>query len=236
MLRRVVTKHRALPHAQFKALRDALLGSPLVGRSTLTGPFQTSRGFALTFRGEGGRQTVESRFPSLKPWFARVLGARAIEALRPWWLAFQKPAQVPNAWYLNVLMVSEGGQVSRHLDTTLRAPSSVETAAPKLVSVLYLSVPSRRGGQLELWSGPEEVAKVQPQENSAVHFRGDLAHAVRPFEKAPDGSVRASLVIEQYHFEREALARLPEFQLDSRAGFAAFLKLHDGPGRQFEVE
>jgi hypothetical protein len=43
---------------------------------------------------------------------------------------------------------------------------------------------------------------------------------------------RASLVIEQYHFEPEALARLPEFQLESRAGFGAFLKHHEerGPG------
>lgn len=235
MLRRVVKEGRALPREQFAALRDAMLGSPLVGRSTLAGPFQPSRGFAVTFRGERGRRTVESRFPSISPWFHRVLGAPSIKALRPWWLALQAPARVPNAWYLNVLMVSEGGQVTRHLDTTLREPSGSKTAAPEVVSVLYLSVPSRRGGELELWSGTEEVARVRPRENSAVHFRGDLAHAVRAFEKTP-GGVRVSVVIEQYHFEPEALARLPEFQLDSRAGFEAFLKVHEGPGRQFDVD
>ena len=85
----------------------------------------------------------------------------------------------------------------------------------------------RRGGGLQLWDGHKPVTKVKPRERMAVHFRGDLAHAVEAFSGASEPeAVRASLVIEQYRFDDEALNRLPEFQLDSRAGFDAFLKLH----------
>ena len=83
------------------------------------------------------------------------------------------------------------------------------------------------------------VAKLKPRPNSSIHFRGDLAHAVNAFTDArQQGQLRASLVIEQYHFADDVLARLPEFQLDSRAGFGAFLKHHAALPEQktFEIE
>ncbi|MGV3623275.1 MAG: 2OG-Fe(II) oxygenase [Archangium sp.] len=213
---------RALPDAEFAALRDSLLASPLVGRSTLAGPFQSSRGFAVIFKREG-RERVEGRFPALKAWFDVVLGEPAVRALTPWWT--RSVTRIPNAWYLNVLLVSEGGTVSRHVDATLRKPAGESEAVPELVTVLYLSVPNARGGTLQLWSGPTPVGEVKPLENSSVHFRGDLAHQVNAFDGAKD-AVRASLVIEQYHFADDALARLPDFRLESRAGFSAYLEHH----------
>jgi hypothetical protein len=233
-LRRLVKTRRALPTRAFETLRTAILESPLVGRSTLAGPFQSSRGFAVTFHGAAGRAKVEERFPELTPWLVATLGAPATRAMTPFWRRTLE--RVPNAWYLNVLLVSEGGAVARHLDVTLREPASVETCAPEMVSVLYLSVPSRiDGGALQLWEGPTPVAMVTPAQNSAVHFRGDLAHAVQAFNGAPEG-LRASVVIEQYFFDENVLARLPEFQLDSRAGFKAFLKVHEGRKTALELE
>lgn len=225
---------RALPAPQFSALRDALLSSPLVGASTLGGPFQSSRGFDVIFKAPG-RATVLERFPSLAPWFDLTLGAPAVRALTPWWRRTLE--HIPNAWYLNVLCVSEGGSVARHVDTTLRKKSEVDDAVPRMVSVLYLTVPDAPGGELQLWDGPDPVAKLKPMDNASVHFRGDLAHAVRPFTGAP-GKIRASLVIEQYCFSDEVLARLPDFQLDSRAGFGAFLEHHAAlpEQRTFELE
>ncbi len=236
MLREFVTRPHALPRPEHEALRNALLASPLVGRSTLAGPFLSSRGFAVTFRG-AGRARVEERFPSIGPWLDAVLGAPTVKAMMPWWQrALGRTAQrVPNAWYLNVLLVSPGGSVARHLDTTLCKPAGVETSAPEMVSVLYLAVPQATGGALQLWSGPTPLATVQPRDGMAVHFRGDLAHAVLPFDGPPE-ALRASLVIEQYCFDDEALSRLPEFQLDSRAGFKAFLKIHEGREAKFELE
>lgn len=230
---KLVTRRKALPRPEFEALREALLASPLVGRSTLAGPFQSSRGFAVTFRGDAGRQRVEDRFPSVKPWLEAVLGAPATRVMTPFWRRRRPLERVPNAWYLNVLLVSEGGAVAKHLDVTLREPAGVETCAPQMVSVLYLTVPPQvTGGALMLWDGKKPVAMVTPRENTVLHFRGDLSHAVQAFTGAPTG-VRASLVIEQYHFDDEALARLPEFQLDSRAGFEAFMKVHEGRGVKF---
>ena len=75
-----------------------------------------------------------------------------------------------------------------------------------------------------------------PEANAVLHFRGDLAHEVCAFEAGP-GALRASLVIEQYHFGPDALERLPEFQLESRAGFGAYLKHHaDREPTKFEIE
>ncbi|MFT3707521.1 MAG: 2OG-Fe(II) oxygenase [Archangium sp.] len=228
-------RSKALPPPQFTALRELLLNSPLVGKSTLGGPFQSSRGFDVIFK-ESGRAKVEERFPALAPWFALTLGTPAVRTMTPWWT--RTLTHIPNAWYLNVLLVSEGGTVARHVDVTLRKHAEVDDALPRMVSVLYLNVPKSKGGELQLWDGPDPVATLKPQENTSVHFRGDLAHAVRAFSGAPSGELRASLVIEQYHFPDEALARLPEFQLDSRAGFGAFLEHHAGLREQktFEIE
>lgn len=224
---------RFLPRAEFDALRDALLGSPLVGRSTLAGPFQSSRGFAVIFKQAGVAKVLE-RFPTLGPYLPRVLGEPGARALASFWQRRLK--RVPNAWYLNVLLVSEGGTVGRHVDATLRKPSDEADAIPEQVSVLYLQVPEAKGGELKLYLRGFPMGLVRPQENALVHFRGALAHEVCAFSGAPDG-LRASLVIEQYHFDDAVLARLPDFQLDSRAGFAAYLDAHaKGPAARLELD
>ncbi len=222
-----------LPPARFTAVRDTFLSSPLVGGSTLAGPFETSRGFGVTFR-DAGRARVIDRFPALAPHFEAVLGEKAVRALTPWWRRTLK--RIPNCWYLNVLLVSSGGTVARHIDTTLRKPSGVEDAVPELVSVLYLSIPQTTGGELRLWDGPSEIARLVPEDNGLVHFRGDLAHEVCAFE-GTEGTLRASLVIEQYHFAPEVLEKLPEFQLESRAGFSAYLQHHSArPPSSFDLD
>ena len=232
-MRAFTTLRHPLPDDAFQSLRNALLSSPLVGASTLAGPFRSSRGFAVIFRRDG-LPTLLSRFPQLQPWLDAALGAPSVHALRRWW---ERPSKrVPNAWYLNVLLVSEGGTVARHVDATLRKPASEPDAIPEVVSVLYLQVPEARGRQLHLWKGSSVAARISPRPNLAVHFRGDLAHEVTAFEGAST-SLRASLVIEQYHFDEAALQRLPAFKLDSRAGFEAHLKHHEArtPG-EFELE
>ncbi len=212
----------ALSTDAFEALRKMLLDSRFLAESTLNGPFESSRGFGVTFT-DAGRATLVTRFPTLAPWLDAVLGAPAIRALTPWWRRTLQ--RVPNAWYLNVLVVGPGAQVARHIDGTLMKPAGVDVHPPECVSVLYLEVPVPRGGELALWNGSVPVGLLTPRVRQAVHFRGDLAHAVRPFE-GPASARRASLVIEQYHFDAEALARLPAFKLDSRAGFGAYLDDH----------
>jgi hypothetical protein len=199
--------------AEVASMREPLLTSPLVGGSTLGGSFRASRGFAITFRA-GGQARLEQRFPALAPFLARALAPGALRGAAKW------RAKAPNAWYLNLLLVPSGASVGRHVDGTLRGPSGEADAVPVAVSVLYLSAP---GGPLVLSRGEHEIGRIEPCEGAMVHFRGELDHAVEAFEGA---GTRASLVLEQYHFGAEALARLPELKLDSRAGFQAYLDAH----------
>lgn len=233
MLRPFVRTRDALRAPDFEALESLLLGSPLLGESTLGGTFLQTRGFAFTFTA-AGRGQLEARFPALTPFLARAIDRDGPRKLVPWHSPWTKPP-TPNAWYLNVLVVKGGGQVGRHLDATLQGPAESPGTTPVVVSVLYLRVPTGSGGELVLHAGPMEVARVQPKARTLLHFRGELAHEVTKVEG--DGALRASLVLEQYAFAPEALKRLPALQLDSRAGFDAFLALHaQGPKRDFVLD
>ncbi|MBS1153193.1 MAG: hypothetical protein H6Q89_4891, partial [Myxococcaceae bacterium] len=98
-------------------------------------------------------------------------------------------------------------------------------------------VPQASGGELEISREHSVKALIRPREGGLLHFRGDLAHEILPVEEVPEGAQRASLVIEQYHFDDAALARLPKFKLDSRAGFKAYLQHHAQQGpKEFELE
>ncbi len=212
----------ALRYRDFEALRDALLGSPLLGATTLNGPFRHSRGFAITCRG-AGVERLRERVPALRPHLERVLGRASVRALTPW---FRRAPAPPNAWFFNVLVVGDGGAVGRHVDATLRKSSGVEDLVPLVVSVLYLAVPRGEGGELRLFRGEELLGLMAPRENTLVHFRGDLAHDVAPLSGVAFGQARASLVVEQYRLPPEALERIPEFRLESEAGFSAYLREH----------
>jgi hypothetical protein len=104
------------------------------------------------------------------------------------------------------------------------------------VSVLYLSVPPRRaGGELRLYREQTRVGVIAPQPGTLLHFRGALLHEVTPLEGSPEGALRASLVCEQYHLPQPALERLAPLQVQSKAGFAAYLT-ERRPGASFDVE
>lgn len=226
--RRLAHTRRPLRPAQLAQLREGLLGSPLLGRSTLSGTFQASRGFAFVFKAEGAA-TLEARYPFLAPYFRFAFSRATRNALRPWWRWLGADEAACNAFYMNLLVVPEGASVGRHVDATLAGPSGVEKATPRQVSVLYLSVPrGHRGGELLLFDGAAPVAGVRPREGHALHFDGALAHEVRAFSGGGREAVRASLVLEQYRFDEPALARIPDLWVQSRAGFGAYLEDHAG--------
>lgn len=218
---------RALVGAELSAVREGVLGSPLIGSSTLAGSFQDSRGFGVTFT-EAGVPELLRRFAFLAPYWKRVRAGPPERQLQPLFRRLTAAAPAPpNAWFLNLLMLSAGASVGRHVDATLAKPSGVLDATPLLVSVLYLSVPRRAdGGHLVLDDGDRVRSVVAPREGHLIHFDGRLTHRVEPFHGGREGASRASLVLEQYRFDPEALARLPDFQIHSRAGFAAHLADH----------
>ncbi|RKH11111.1 2OG-Fe(II) oxygenase [Corallococcus praedator] len=223
-----VTHRDALPRAELESLRDALLGSRFVARSPLMGTFRASRGFSFIFT-QAGRATLEERFPFLSAYLRCILDGDSARELVPrtrWrWFGARAAAQRPNAFYLNLLLLDAGTPVGRHIDATLQEPSGLRHATPAHVSVLYLRVPPEaRGGALRLFRDNEAKGDVAPEPGLLVHFRGDLAHEVQPFTGGPEGALRASLVCEQYAFTNRVLARIPEFRIQSKAGFSAYLE------------
>lgn len=212
---------KALPEPQFLALRAALMGSPFVSKSQLNGAFRTSRGFGVAFTA-AGRAKVLEQHPELEPFFALAIDRLPEKQLQAFWSRARVPR--PNAWYLNLLLVGSEGGVAPHIDATLSAAAGVTEATPRVVSVLYLQVPACGGGELVLAREKKLRGVVHPVERTLLHFRGDLEHQVRALEQAPKDAARASLVLEQYHFADEALARLPAYRLDSRAKFQLALE------------
>lgn len=224
-----VTHRDALARPQLEALREALLTSRFVARSPLMGTFQASRGFAFIFT-EAGQATLLERFPFLSDYLALVRDPATTRGLLPWrerLFGTSKERLRPNAFYLNLLLLEAGKGVGRHIDATLREPSGVDGAVPEHVSVLYLEVPSAvQGGALQLSRDDQPVGRVRPRPGLLVQFRGELQHEVQPFAGGPEGALRASLVCEQYAFGTEALARIPTFRIQSKAGFGAYLDAH----------
>ena len=228
---------RALAGAELAAVREGVLGSPLIGSSTLAGSFQGSRGFGVTFT-EAGIPELLRRFAFLEPYWERVRAGPPERRLQPLLRRLSTAAPpAPNAYFLNLLVLGAGASVGRHVDATLARPSGVLEATPLVVSVLYLRVPHRAdGGHLVLDDGERVRSVITPREGHLIHFDGRLTHRVEPFLGPDDGRSRASLVLEQYRFDPEALARLPVFQIHSRAGFAAHLADHRKRAREAPSE
>ncbi len=113
-----------------------------------------------------------------------------------------------NAFYLNALIVNNGGAVQQHRDCSLNGWLGFD-CAPLEVSVLYVQVPADlAGGRLQLFDEHGLVATCSPREGSLLHFDGKLAHEVT----ATSGSVpRVSLVLEQYQVESDILGRVPKY-------------------------
>lgn len=224
-----VTYRGALKGPRLESLREALLASRFVARSQLMGTFQASKGFGFIFT-EAGQATLLERFPFLTDYLSLVQEPRTTRGLLPWRerLFGPRPERLrPNAFYLNLLLLEAGKGVGRHIDATLQEPSGVKGAVPEHVSVLYLTVPSGiQGGELHLLHQNQLLGSIRPRPGLLVQFQGQLQHEVEPFTGGEPGAVRASLVCEQYAFGPEALARIPAFQIQSKAGFAAYLDAH----------
>lgn len=210
-------RRACLDAATVQHLHATALASRHVGPSTLTGPFATSRGFALTFTW-AGVATVRRNLPFLEP-FLRL----ALPTPRRWHVWVRPP---PNAFFLNLLLVPPTVGVGPHIDATLAAPAGVDAARPARVTVLYLHTPPPgSGGELRLSTKGRPIATIAPEPGMLVHFDGSLCHEVLP---SHDGTtVRASLVCEQYRFGAQALARLPAFAIKGH-GFASVLAAQAG--------
>lgn len=190
----------ALPADEVEAIRQAILTSPFLASTQLTGGFSGTYGFSLTFR-RSNLHEVAATFPDFVPFL--------IAAIQPGC----------NAFILNPLVVQAGRNVGAHVDCSF-AGYSETVGCPALVSVLYVQIPADlQGGRLKLYRQGREVASVTPAPHTLLHFRGDLLHEVTAvLGEAPSlETARISLVVEQYRLSDPDLAKVPAFAFHSTA-------------------
>lgn len=163
------------------AARDAILDSPYMSTNNLNERFKGTYGFSVVFRREGLSE-VRERFPAFAPFLDRVL------------------VDGCNAFFLNPLLVADGGAVAPHVDLSLQTYVP-DVTPPYCVSVWYVAVPpGLTGGALRLYRELRQVAELPPQEGRLLSFKGDLRHDVAPVTGGAPGiyDARLSLVVEQY--------------------------------------
>jgi hypothetical protein len=194
----------ALPPETVASIRDAILGSSLLGETNLTGQFSGTYGFSVAFRHEGVSD-VKARFPAFAP--------------------FLDAALLPDcdAFLLNPLLIQNGRGVEAHIDRSLEFYSR-GIGCPVAVSVLYVQVPEQlMGGQLRLYHRGKRVAALEPMPRALVTFRGDLMHEVAAIEGGAPGlsAARVSLVVEQYRVPQGMKAWVPLVEVRTRTGALA---------------
>ena len=168
---------------------------------------------------------MRERFPFVGSYFDLIDLHQGLGDLRPWYKR-PFPKSIPNAFFLNVLLVPSGINVGRHVDATLRAQVQIDHLVPQKVSVLFLQTPKEMtGGKLNLYTSQQRVASITPMEGMLVHFRGNLEHEVTTVHSDTEPkALRASLVCEQYVIPEHIAEQLPPIRIKSYAGFEAHLE------------
>lgn len=168
-----------------------ILSSSYLGVSQLNNNFAQTKGFSVIFK-RSGIEEVERHFSFFKPYLNIALKSSC------------------NAFYLNPLLINEGGSVRAHIDCSISSYTSIMTI-PSIVSVIYVEVPPNlQGGELVLQYRENQVGQIQPQTNTLLYFRGDLTHFVNEVKSS---ETRVSLVCEQYKLSTTQLEQIPEFEI-----------------------
>jgi hypothetical protein len=213
-----LTRDDAVSGQRLAAMRAWVTESDLVGSSPLKGTFTASRGFAVTFT-RAGLAELERRFPALWPFVEIGVLQRPWRPLLGALERLSARLRDTDAFYLNVLVVPAGANVSRHVDATLSPQLGEPMVTPRAVSVLYLDTPP--GGSLRLWRGEREVASIAPKPGMLVCFRGELGHDVAAVTGVAE---RISIVCEQYAFGRGRSSHVPPFKVTSKGHFDRVLE------------
>mgnify|MGYP001557994711 FL=1 len=119
--------------------------------------------------------------------------------------------------------MSSGSKIKKHVDHSLRS-YYINVDLPKLVNVLYVHIPILEGGNLILYEEKKFIAKIKPEKNKLLKFKGTLKHEVTPVIIKKENEVRISLVCEQYSIDKDILTKIPDFLILSSAQFSDFLE------------
>jgi hypothetical protein len=194
----------ALGSQMVRDIANGLITSGLVGENPLSKGFAGTLGFGVRFRREA-LDTLVKLMPWTRAYFDKILDENVVRHF----CAGRSEKSLPNAFFLNALVIPPGRGTSLHVD---HAPDGRTT--PTLVSVLYLQTATSPGGLLYLSEKTWPVGLVNPRPGMIVHFRGDLTHGV---SNTPlSGVVRSSLVCEQYSLTEEKIRSCPQLELVMR--------------------
>lgn len=190
----------AFDSSYLRSLEYEILASNYLSENQLSQNFSGTKGFSVVFRSSGIKKVIE-KLPFFETYIKTALSSKY------------------NAFYLNPLVLQGGGQVKPHVDCSITSYCQHKPAIiPKIVSVLYVKVPSDlQGGELILKSLPRkniQVGCIKPQVNTLLYFMGSLNHSVN---KVIASDTRISLVCEQYALSEKQLQNIPEFAIQSEA-------------------
>ncbi|MGL5076874.1 MAG: 2OG-Fe(II) oxygenase, partial [Waterburya sp.] len=170
---------------------------PYLAESDLGQYFAGTQGFSLVFQ-RSAIEVVNQQFPFLQSYLQTALMPEC------------------NVFFLNPLIVKTKGCVEPHVDRSI-SEYCHQTVIPKMVSVLYVRVPSdMEGGELILTRNGNQVGKIKPQQNTLLYFHGSLTHSVNRV-KTKTSESRISLVCEQYTCDLTRYQQIPQFQIESKA-------------------
>lgn len=198
MLNITQTKYYSLRENAFslnylRSLERQIVASTYLGNSQLNNFFAGSKGFSVLFHNSEINRVVQ-KFPFFKTYIDTALSSKY------------------NVFYLNPLVLEAGGVVKPHVDCSLSDYFQSRTI-PKVVSVLYVKVPSDlQGGELILARKEGRIGAIKPQENTLLYFMGSLNHSV---SKVITSQTRISLVCEQYALGETQLQKIPKFKIES---------------------
>lgn len=227
MLKDFIISENALGTGEHNKLCAALISKGQLGHSPLKGTFVGSQGFGFSFTKESIGEVLQI-FPYLRDFLEvcfrdshhSALWTKRERLCRRWL------GQIPNAYYLNVLAIPKAKTIYPHVDKTLDSLLPGAVAFPKMVSVLYLDYPKgASGGELRLMRGPRQIAQLEAKPGRLIHFRGELAHAVEPWDHPKDTAERRiSLVLEHYLLAKKQLDTMPPPPQTTPGEFRRILK------------
>lgn len=188
-------RSQAFASSYLKYLEQEIITSPYLAESKLSQHFAGTKGFSLVFQ-RSQIEIVNQQFPFLQSYLQTALIPQC------------------NVFYLNPLVIPAQGCVEPHIDCSI-AEYCHQTVIPKMVSVLYVRVPSdMEGGELILTRQRNQVGKIKPQQNTLLYFHGSLTHSVNQVKTSQS---RISLVCEQYVCDLTRYQQIPQFKIESKA-------------------
>ncbi len=186
-------------------LKENILNSTYLAENPLNYNFSTTLGFSIVFK---KKDKVIEKFPFFKEYLDRICSDEI------------------NAYYLNPLVLKLNSKVSKHMDYSLRVYDNA-ISVPSRVSVLYVDIPEMYGGNLILYKEKRFIAKIKPENNKLLIFRGNLKHEITSISEilSENKEYRVSLVCEQYKLSKYYLDKIPEFVIRSTTSFNNFLQM-----------